>query len=341
MKPQCFSECVIGVRGSCDCDDPQSGYFIDDLGAISLKKADKTTDGVAAYNGEELIKQSQDFAIKKVMQDLLGELDPQYQFNQIFSSTRLKNAGNTSTGYFDYSVFINNHYCDDVLVEMQIEDVLIYSFDNGTATITVYEDEEQVLQITQYMTVGKNKLNLAINTFAQILEIRIQGVEIGRSKRLNGCYNCSQCLTTCEQRCWTMHGKSNENNRVQEVWVDMVISCRCSLERFICSVKEALYMPILYATGINFLHKVLNSDRINYYVSNSAEKIEKMLLNWAGGLDVVSGIKQNGEYAKQLTNAKNRIEALLKNTKSACISCKGSRITSDLTLPDDFLFNNY
>ena len=337
----CFSDCIIGIRGGCDCTNPESGYYIDDLGAISLVKADKVVDGISAYNGEELLVQSQKFAAKKAFADFLGILDPQYNFNSILSTLRHKGAGAKDTDITNYSIFLNNLSCYDSLITIEIEEMSFYSFDSGVATFTVIEDGFISYNFTQLVQKGMNKVKLNINSFAELIEIKIEGVEVGRRQSLRNCFDCSACVLSCEESCFTMYGRNNLNGKVTEVYVDIEVKCRCSTERFLCTVRSELYLPILYGTGINFLHKVLNSDRINYYVANSKDEIQKMLLNWAGGLDVISGIKQSGEYYQQLKNAKNRIEGYLKNIKSRCLACKGVRIVSDLEVTQGEKYNDY
>jgi hypothetical protein len=337
----CFSDCVIGVRGGCECTEPESGYYIDDLGAINLIKADKVVDGVSAFNGEELLLHSQKFATKKAVSDFLGILDPKFNFNSILSSVMHKGAGAVDTGIFNYSLFLNNLSCYDPLISIEIEHINFYSFDDGVATITIIEDGFVNYDFTKFVKKGMNKIKVDVNSFAEIIEIKVEGVEIGRRQSLRNCFDCSNCVVSCDDACFTIYGKDNAKNRVTEVYFDLEVKCRCSTERFICTVRSELYLPILYGTGINFLHKVLNSDRINYYVANSKDDIQKMLLNWAGGLDVISGIKQAGEYYQQLKNAKNRVESYLKNIKSKCVTCKGVRITSDLEISQGEKYNDY
>lgn len=328
----CLSDCVIGVRGSCGCDNPESNLWLDDLG-LSIKSGDKIADGVSAQEGEELIKQSVSFAWEKLKKDFLAILDTKYQFNNIISNVKIVRAGSTSTGADDYSIEILNHAYYDQFSVITVDRIGFYSFDAVIGgSIEVHEDGV-VRSIATNIVVGMNYVDLGIKSKAQTIKIVFPvGMQIGRNSIATSLTNCASCITNCGENCFSIYGKDGVNST--DVFADLNITCGCDEDVFICNVKKELYLPLLYMTGITVIHKAQASDRIDYWITNSKDWFERKLLEWNGGTDRVSGIFQKGEYWEQLKGAGKRVEKYLSNLDCRCFKRNGAQIVSELQLPN-------
>jgi hypothetical protein len=327
----CFSDCVIGVRGSCDCTEPESGLFIDYLG-LNVIKADKISDGVGAENGEALVKQSVDFAITKVRSDLLSILDSRYQFNSLISTLNIRKAGSTPTGVSDYTLTIVNHsYYEEFAVIKIDQPIGFYAMTSNVGSTIVVSLDGVETQHTVNVLAGMNYWNPNIKTNARNITIRFSGFELGRNNYAVYHWNCQKCINNCENNCFSVYGV-DANNQTRDVFLDLIIKCACDEDMFICNIKKELYLPIMYLTGINIAFNLLNSDRIDYYVTNSQEQMRDNLLNWNGGIDRIAGMYQKGEYWEQLKGAAKRIEKYLAGHHCRCFKKNGAQIVSELTL---------
>ena len=311
----CFDECYVSVRDLCDCES-SSGIYADDLPGISLVKIALTSDDTAA----ELVKKINRQTNRKIFADLISKLGAKYTFKDITQNVELNTLGKDSffgndDNFYGWKIDFD---CVDKYKRNHISSLEIYVKTEVEVKKTIYlfdgleEYREEVV-----LKNGLNKIPISFdaNSDCVYLFLNLCDIELGISPSKCACDSYEYCkCNTCASISYVMSEDGMEWVGADALGVRLCVQCKLSVENILCQFRDELNLAYQYLFGIMFANHVLNSGRCNYYVTNSESDMERLLLQWNGGIDKVTGWKVKGEYWKLLDNFCNNVNLVSRSS---------------------------
>lgn len=323
----CFDAPYIGVRGACESDTPTSGLYINDLPGITFKR------GTMAANAEDLTAKAMferlsTLAVDHVKNDFIRELSSQYQFNRVLNRH--------TYGYYEddevYSVVASGLGLEierciiDPFTSIYVESVDIWTQTIEEVQFTVTDGVNTELCDVTTNADGITNVRLDFESKQEKIYITFDGATVRQSTWDKYCYDY------CKDACGVfVRGYDSGNYTGTFYGLRPRVQERCDKDALFCQYEELLRYPILYQMGIRFLQEAIHTDRYNPFVVNAKESLEQLMIEWNGGLDVVTGVKKRGEYWRQLYSSIDQMKHSLKyGEKSRCLTCKSARFVDSI-----------
>lgn len=321
---------------------PTSGRYLDDLPGISLTRAaDIASDLV--LTGRELIEKCINNAIHETIHDFVGQLASKYQFKNVIADAKIQMAGKfTWYGLLDTSITfrVSRGYDSDGfkrLVFKNFEIVSDRAVQNKVFYVQTDMDDEK--SITVDLVSGRNVIPIEIDSRVEYAEIifDISDFQLGRREyyKRYGFEYC-KCNDLTPDGLYFEYRQTDDRltfealSNMDVFGFNATVQETCDMLELACYFSDLLIQPVLYKSGVNFLLEAMNSDRVNPYTANGKEDIDKMLLMWTGGTDMVTGIKTGSAYWRSLLQAVSRAEKSIETVDSSCITCSGLYISNSL-----------
>lgn len=287
----CLDNYIL-VKGHCEGNTPSSNLYINvNLPGITLEKAANTAEG-AIVTGVGLLNQAITNGIARTRQELMAAMLGTVRFNQIISGG-------------DYGQWDLDNYLTASAAERGLKIELSkccrlgrihvqrvgYLFNTSGARILKITDEGTV---TNFSFTATAKVPGFIETKYTANSDRIYLTMDNSATSVNNsflCYSgyCGNCTNTCTGRtaCGCSNGLivngwdgTNENSTTYGL--SPMIQVICDSEKFFCEIShlEMTEWAVLYASGIDFLNYVLNTNRINVYTIYNEEEAIRTIDLW-------------------------------------------------------------
>jgi hypothetical protein len=327
-----FMECLeslIGIRG---CEESSNTLFVNDLPGMSLNVADAGADN-ETENGIDLIKNRIKFASQYIKNDILNYVND--KFNNLLEQNKV--------GYFTDEVVLasNRFYGVRIKVkkgrffELKINRVAIMLDNDATTDLKIFDLRTGIELFTKSVDVEANKqteieIDFNYSTKGQEVVLFVcHTADVAghfKSNLLSGSdiHGCTSCIES-GYLSYSRSGYVSYSNSIKDVnfvtgndtgGLSVDFNMECSIENYVCSIKNQLAWSLLYKTGSMIMQEVINSKQYNTIVVIHREDNEELLSYY------------EAEYAK----AMNQLTAHLRLPNDICFECN-PRIRKQIQIP--------
>jgi len=269
----------IGVRGLPPNEDPDSGYFINDLQGISTQQLEDISDDEDHYEvrlawddiyvrASRLLESDIKTSLKKYFKRysfIDNGITGQITDNVSTTPSNTFNGWWFNMGYQSKNLVLNISSIDIYLNEATNFDLFVYDLNSGRKL-----DEIAYTGVVGINTLRVNK-NYALHRFSNIFV----------------CYDASEVsvLKMTEYRPWRFTrsvdvGKTlaiiNDNVNGADTGLSVTFNMECSVSNFVCQRIDSFKDAFLYKLGVEFCNERIYSDRINRYTLMDREDAEKL-----------------------------------------------------------------
>ena len=329
MALECFED-IIGLRGACETPTSNSGLWMDDIG-IELEELDLIINK-AQVDSIQFFENKRDFAIKQIIQLIHTHFSDKYKSNTVLDSKRIgfakENqevvaAAGTLKG-MEIELCNQNSFVDVFVssVSLQVNtngavNVLVYDlFQNKLLdTIAITAVSGQVVTVYPNKTYKSNRKELDLifvydaTNFTSVKTTITQG----------GCKSCgdggsmtklSSYLSARSISVLTADAKIEDNLTASgdTGGLSLVYSIQCNYDDWLCTISNAIAMPILFKTGYEVM---------DYAVNNS------LRLNTATTINLDTLKARREEYnARYQTSIENLLQNIKLPSDEKCFECR-------------------
>jgi hypothetical protein len=258
----------IGVRGLTPYEDPDSGYYINDLQGITTEQLEEISDEDDHYEVRLAWDDIYDRASRLLETDIKTHLKKyfkRYSFidngitGQLTKSETLSSASNYNgitfdLGYQSKNLVLNINGFSLFLNTAKDFDVFIYDLNSGEKL-----DEIRFNGVAGLSTYRINK-NYAVHNYSNVFV----------------CYDASEIsvlkMAEYKPHGFTQSGSISKSNLLLDAYFDggdtgisVTFNLECSVSNFVCQRIDNFKDAFLYKLGIEFCNERIYSDRINRY----------------------------------------------------------------------------
>lgn len=278
----CLSN-YIGVRSLPPYEDPDSGYYINDLQGISTQQLEDISDNEDHYEvrlawddiyvrAERLLESDIKKALKKyfirysyIDNGITGQLTDNV------STT----AGNTFNGWrFNYGVESKNLVLNISTIDIYLNtavnfDLFVYDLNSGKKL-----DEITYTGVQGLNTLRVNK-NYALHRYSDLYicydASEVSVLKMADYKPLGYCQSMEVAKTSAI---------INDNLDGADTGMSVTYNLECSVSNFVCQRIDNFKDAFLYKLGVEFCNERIYSDRINRYTLMDREEAEKLRIEF-------------------------------------------------------------
>lgn len=302
---------LVGIRGICTPDTPDSVYYINDLPSISIKEVGASLNSESA-SAVELINNKLEEAGNLVASRLQTYLQPRYKGGSViqngivgFVKENLELVS-TQTGYLigkhveitagDYLELFVSRVGLHVAASGAVS-VLVYDLNEGklldTISVTAVADEVTYVDVYKsYKTYGQ-QLNLFFGYAYQVSYKTI----LSR----NNCSSCTGQVYSNQYIRFANRAILNTDTKIEDNLVaggdDGLIlqyAVNCHSEPFICSIKHLLAAAIRWKAGELLVMEMAYSKRNNSYINIYGDDYTGLMASYSASYEAeISNITQN------------------------------------------------
>lgn len=335
INTTCFGTNYIGIRGECDGETPTSGLYINDLPGVTLKLAASLATE-ESIQGITVLRRYEQQAIQSVWVDVQSKLET-VVVGQVIETRQIGLHRNdlTTIQYLplqaaNVGLLINKSDCDPY-TNLQINYVDIRSNSTVANKVLTLTDGsivktftyDSVAGLVQRIYIGYEAVTGSVLLTVDASDLLLEDMSIG-----NGC-SCSNSCKCSEYGCLLVYGWNGAERAYNANGMTVNASCVCSGSQILCSLKGALGILVQMKIGILLMMDLLTSKRSNYYVQNSKEDAQNLLLFWNGGINQATGMEYKSEYWRTVGMVAGAIKGSLMNN-SKCVKCTGTKIVTKI-----------
>lgn len=267
----CFKnegECFIGLKGSCKCNEPTSGLFVNGLTGVSLKRFAEVANE-EQIRGEELFCELEDEAIEKVVNQFLSKLGDDFKFNTTLDRKTYGVVGNEfEDKKQSKGILFERRYHD----KYQLLKVNCVSFVSDCATTTEihFETPCGIEKREIHIKCGINTIDLNYSTKEEWVCVTIinnNQFTIATKSANCGCYvGCNLCNCSCG--CYTgelFDVYFEEKQRKTRNGLCFEMECCCDDKPLICHFTKDLKYVVRMQIGIQLMKEAKVSSNIGRY----------------------------------------------------------------------------
>lgn len=310
----CGKRVIIGIRDFNNCENPESGLYINSLSGMTLKAASSIA-SEEYQTGANFLFEKIKSATRLVVQDFTNAINENFDFNSIIA--------NREVHYFNQYETVPKVDSDRGLVlkrwrselaSIYIEDVWIQSKNSGVAIIKIVDGN--ILKQFEVSLQADTKMQFELNYRAKSEQVKIL-VNGANFEMYSGSFNkndtgCSSCAGGGGQDLYITGWNGTEEQSVY-YGVGVSASVRCYEDNAICKLINRLYFPILYRAGIEVVMEKIHGNRINNIVTFDSGKAEKLLeYFWK-------------EYNKTKKDFAVNSKTFLRSLTADCVTCNSMR----------------
>lgn len=301
----CFDN-LIGLRGSCDCANPISGLFVNDLPGITLRRLSKTANEEHT-RGETYFKRLHQEAANEVALLFQTKIGEYFMFNHILDR---KVVGKVGEDFPDYPVqhgFEINCWNQEKYISTHIESICFRAKNEGKAKLWIHTDCQQE-EHDIIVTCGRNEFKL---------DTKIQGTGhiildpcIWIADKVDcACGGNCGCDYSCGNFNIVPIKRESEYKDPKSAWkrggqgVQLVATVRADDTDLMCQFARDLAPAIRLMIGIKLMEEALVSDNISPLIRNGKEDAERLLVLWRGGVNAITGFEEKSKFNQLLQPA--------------------------------------
>src|SRR3990167_3628534 len=285
MALECFED-IIGLRGACETPTSNSGLWMDDIG-IELEELDLIINK-AQVDSIQFFENKRDFAIKQIIQLIHTHFSDKYKSNTVLDSKRIgftkenleSVAAAATLKGIEIELCNQNSFVDVFVSSISLHvnfagavNVFVYDLFQGKLldTIAITAVSGQVVTVYPNKTYKSNRKELDLifvydaTNFTSVKTTITQG----------GCKSCgdggsmtklSSYLSARSISILAADTKIEDNLTASgdTGGLSLVYSIQCNYDDWLCTISNAIAMPILFKTGYEVMdYAVNNSLRLN------------------------------------------------------------------------------
>lgn len=329
MALECFED-IIGLRGSCDTPTSNSGLWLDDIG-IDLSELDSIINK-SQIDSIDFFEKKRDFAIKQIINLIHTHFSDKYKSNTVLRSGRIGFGKENQEAVAASATLkgIELELCNqDSFVDVFVSSVSLQVNFNGAVSVLVYDLFQNKLLDTiaitavsgQVVTVYPNKTYKSVRKELDIIFVydATNFSSVKTTVTTGGCKSCgdggsmvnlNQYLSTRSISILAADAKIESNlTAVGDTGgLSLVYSIQCNYDEWLCTISNAVALPILFKTGYEIM---------DYAYNNSLRLNTTTTINWENLL------KRRDEYNLRYQDS---IQSLLQNIKlpqdEKCFECR-------------------
>jgi hypothetical protein len=270
---------LIGIRGIVGYEDPDSGYYINDLQGITTQQLEDISDDEDQY-------------------------EPRLAWVDIYARSSRTLETNIKTHLKKY--FKRYSYIDNGITGQLTESETLTAANNlnGWSFNLGYQSKNLVLNLTEFSLYLNTAVDFDIfvydlNTGQKLDEIRYTGIAglntyrllknyaVHKHDNIFVCYNANE-VSVLKQTEYKPHGftvsgdiartgsivEGNLNNG--DTGLSVTFNLECSVSNFVCQRIDSFKDAFLYKLGVEFCNERIYSDRINRYTLMDRDEAEKL-----------------------------------------------------------------
>ncbi len=269
----------IGVRQLEGYNDPDSGYYINDLQGLStqqLEDISDTEDHYEARLGWDDIYARSSRLLETDIKTALKKYFKRYSFIENGITGQLTDNVSTTSGSTYNGWWFNMGYQSKNLV-LNISSVDIYLNTASNFNIFIYDlnSGNKLDEIAYTGVVGLNTFRVNKN------------YAVHRYSNVYICYDASEVsvlkMTEYKPLGFTQSvevGKTlaviNDNVNGADTGISVTFNLECSVSNFVCQRIDSFKDAFLYKLGVEFCNERIYSDRVNRYTLMDREEAEKL-----------------------------------------------------------------
>lgn len=322
---------IIGLKGSCDCNNPTSGLYINSLPGINLKKL------VAAAGektrGETLFKDLYNEAVLELVAIFRSKLCDHFAFNQIVAKKRIGRIGRDFPVMPIQKGIRIERWHDDIYKCLKVETIAFRSNNAGVAKMwikTIEGTEEREINVVK----GKNVLRLDIETTEELSIYLDPAIWIADKNYASSCgcndycecetdYSCGNMvirLMECVDGKWRYGGQGIEVNAyIKNDDTDLL-----------CEFSSDFALALRMLIGIKLMEIVLGSESVNPMIRNTKADAERLVTMWRGGINSITGFEEKSQFWPLIMPVIKRAERYLENLEGNLVHCDGNVLYSEV-----------
>lgn len=287
--PSCYDN-FIGVIGCDDEPTPKSGYYIESLEGISVKRAANIAED-SYMNGVELIKDKIIFALKHLEKAVLGKMMLLGYTLPTTSPTSQKGdflgEVNGFGGERGLKLYQNNSLSPFSCIVLK----KIYIKSQTTSTQTLYlKDKDGVVLWQKEVDLVSNQL-LVIEDYIKIYETESylvldnSTIQTYKTQLKNDSNCCGYSSTTRPNKFYSVTGWNGSNCVDNGFGLGVEIGMECDMSLVMCDILPQLSKAALYWSGVEILNEQLASNRLNLINIFSKEWAMEKIEEWKMEID--------------------------------------------------------
>lgn len=322
----CLDNYIL-VKGSCGDATPTSGLYINvNLPGITLAKAANTAED-AFTTGVSLLNQSITNGISRTRQELIGAMLGTVKFGSILSGSQYgyynaddfdddtKYLAGSATGRGLKLELRNNCRLSHIYVKR----VGVIGKGTGAKVLSVTDG----VTVTNYaftltnQTITWVEVNQEIQSdlaFIKIADATFQPLDT----LLNYTGTCGFCANDCSgasgcgcNEGLNIWGWDGTNTNSQTYGLIPLVQVICSPDKFFCEVSslEMVRWASLYASGVDFMGYLINTNRLNAYTIYETEEAANLVTDW------------EAKFQSNLNKLVKTLPRYLSSIDTCCLTC--------------------
>ena len=333
--------CLNSLVSYPDCANSQTGYYsITEIAGINELFGSNVADLEKYETAQDLFAQMKETSKKYLVDDISKKLMTEnlFLFNKALYTDKTSNyvekfklpaPANTIVGLrFEYQ---NWFRCRDQYLHFVIEEITLFFMNTGTVVLQIVDGSQTTTMNIDVVANVKKVISLSFQATTDIVYITYDQSFLnpnnstlknawgwGSETCVAGNYNYGLNASTWYQGLYiqgiTRTGFVETQNN-ETYGLDVRISLRCSNEELICSLKDYLAHSLLLKNAILLFTEACYGSRINYYT------IDKEMIKAR-----ITELK--AEYEAELMNTVQTIRPVLLNSRSSCVHCLRSKIST-------------
>jgi len=268
MPISCFDN-LIGVRGLADEENPDSGYYINDLPGITTAKMEDVAD-IEEYQGSVIWDDIYNMSVRLMENDIKTSLrkyyrNYSYRKNGNTGRIDITNTNVAAEGFYSGWQFDLVGLNENLSMTFDTINVHVVTGDSLTVKIWDAITGEELFTETFTVTIGFNAYRI------------LQSIPLWKHRVLFIGYDATLVTVKQVERFDISLGEASANHvstsasvvqsNITGANTGMMLNynIECSIDNFVCQRVDLFKDPFLYKLGIEFCNELLYSDRINRF----------------------------------------------------------------------------
>ncbi len=293
---------LVGIRGICTPETPDSIFYVNDLPSISIKEVDASLNSESA-SAVELIRQKIELAGDLIAARMRTYFNPRFKGNSLIENGVIgfakdnQETVNDQTGYLiGKEIEITNYN----YLEFFLSKVGLHCTTSGSKNVFVYDLIQNKLLDTIPVTTVAGEISYvdvykSYKSYGQKIHLFIGYEYTGSYKTILSRNNCSSCKGQVYQNPYVRFANRSiltsdvkiADNLVtgSEDGLTMTYSVNCTFDPFVCSMKHLLAEAICWKSGELLAMEMRYSKRNNSIISVYTEDYDALIAGYAAGAE--------------------------------------------------------
>lgn len=270
---------LIGVRGLPPYEDPDSGYYINDLQGLTTNQLEDISDDEDHYEvrlGWDDIYNRASRLLETDIKTALKKYFKAYSYiDNGITGQLTDNVSTTASSTYNGWWFNMGYQSKNLVLNISTVDIYLNTAKNFNLYIYDLNSGKKLDEIAYTGVVGINTLRVNKN------------YPLHRYSNVYICYDASEVsvlkMTEYKPLGFTLAGEIsktstliNDNFNGADTGLSVTFNLECSVSNFVCQRIDSFKDAFLYKLGVEFCNERIYSDRINRYTLMDREDAEKL-----------------------------------------------------------------